>query len=153
MPLFCIVITLYCQNFLFYFSWDSNAGQSLAAFISLFLPLALSLIFTVFFYMKSILILRSQQEYNLKSTKSYIRSLTFYSFVQLITYGPLITYLFLCGFVDFDDKVSITMAEITENLASISGFFSAMIFLCQNSSNYKKPLINENDNDLTQDMI
>jgi len=107
----------------------------------------------VFFYIKSILILRSQQEYNLNSTKSYIRSLTFYSFVQLITYGPLVIYLFLSGFVYFEDKTSLMVAEITENLASISGFFSAMIFLCQTSSSYKKPLIHENDNDLTQDMI
>ena len=155
MSLCRLVIPSFTLKFLFIFSWNAYSGGDLTIYISLFVPLGMSLILTFIFYIKGILILRGQQEYSLKSTKSYIRSLAWYSFSQIVTYGPFVIYLFLSGFYDFGPTWSAIFAITTQNLAGLSGFFSAMIFLCQGPLNSQKPLIHQNDdeNDLTQDLI
>jgi len=136
------------------FYWNAS-NLEMQFYIVLFIPLALSLVLTLVFYIKSIIILRGQQEYSLKSTKSYIKSLACYSFVQLFTYGPFILFLFFSGFYTFEREWAALFIVVAQNLSNLSGFFSALIFLCQGSSNYNKPLINQNDdeNDLTQDLI
>lgn len=116
--------------------------------------LLLSLFITIAFYQKSIMVLRDQREYELKSTKSYIKNLQCFSLAKLFTYGPLVLMLFLSPFSTFSVELRWRICGVSECLASLSGFISAMIFICQGSTKHSQPKFEYNsDNDLTQDMI
>jgi len=117
--------------------------------------LIISLFITLGFYQKSIIVLRDQPEYELKSTKGYIKNLQCFSLVQLFTYGPLVLMILLSQpFFAFGVELRWKICGVCECLASSSGFISAMIFICQGSTKHSQPKFEYNsDNDLTQDII
>ena len=117
--------------------------------------LFLSLFLTLIFYQKSIMILRDQPEFDLKSTKSYIMNLRYFSLAQLVTYGPIVMMILLSQplTASFGVEIRWRISDICECLASLSGFISAMIFICRGSINSTQPKIEYSDNDLTQEII
>jgi len=117
--------------------------------------LFISIFLTMYFYQKSIMILRDQPEFDLKSTKSYIKNLRFFSWSQLVTYGPLILMLLLSQPLTsaFGIEIRWKITDVCECLASLSGFISAMIFICRGSIESSQPKIDYSDNDLTQEII
>jgi len=122
---------------------------------TMLVPLVISLIVTCIYYGRCIKILRDESESELRSTKVYIRNLRIYSFVQLLTYGPSLLYLFLFVFqdVEIDDGVERYLEGISEGLAALTGFINAAIFSFQGPTNYKKSFADQIDLDLTQDFI
>ncbi len=101
------------------------------------------------------MVLRDQPEFELKSTKSYIKNLQCFALAQLLTYEPLVLMILLSQpFFAFGVELRYKVCGICECLASSSGFISAMIFICQGSKKHSQPKFEySSDNDLTQDMI
>jgi len=118
------------------FRWDSYNDYSETFFAVLLGPPTLSLIFTAFFYQKSVNLLKNLPDSESKLTKFYIRNLQFYSFAQLFTFGPSLVYLFLSLVCDIDDNV--LLSSILGMLANLSGFMNALIFFLQRREVYKK---------------
>jgi len=132
--------------------------MQLFANLLLFLPimatLIISLLLTCMYYSKCIGLLKQQSEFEMKSTNIYIRNLRMYSFIQLLTYGPLLIYLLASSYYpDIDKVIDQCLAVTTEVLAGLSGFFSVLIFLMQGPLNYKKRSSDQLESDLTQDLI
>jgi len=77
-----------------------------------------------------------------------------YSFIQLLTYGPLLMYLFASSYYPtIDPATDQSLAMITEVLAGLSGLFSVLIFMMQGPLSYKKRTSDQLESDLTQDLI
>jgi len=124
--------------------------------IPLLLPLVLSFLLTIAFYEKSIKLLREHSDAEVQSTRIYIRTLRFYSVVQLLTYGPLILSLI----VPVADQKKIVvlnyidLARLVEAIANLSGLFTALIFASQAAVTSHRPIVEQiDDNDLTRDFV
>lgn len=90
----------------------------------------------------------------MKSTNIYIRNLRMYSFIQLLTYGPLVVYLPIASYYStIDPTIDKYLSSAAEILAGISGLFSVLIFLMQGPLNYKRRTSDQLESDLTQDLI
>lgn len=118
------------------------------------MPLAISLLLTCIYYSKCIGLLKEQSGFEMKSTKIYIRNLRMYSFIQLLTYGPLVVYLPIASYYsNIDPVIDQYLSSAAEVLAGLSGLLSVLIFLMQGPLNYKKRSSDQLESDLTQDLI
>jgi len=106
------------------------------------------------FYEKSIKLLREQSEHEVHSTRIYVRTLRLYAVVQLLTYGPLILSLLIPS--DQAKNILVGFYEVLwnvlEGIANLSGFFTALIFASQFTATSHQPILDQIDNDLTQDL-
>lgn len=106
--------------------------------VILFGPPSLSLLLTTIFYQLSANVLKSLPHAESELTKIYIKNLQFYSFAQLITFGPPFLYRFVLGILDVDEQdVDSTLSSCIEALANLSGFINALIFFFQKRSAVK----------------
>lgn len=106
--------------------------------IILFGPPSLSLILTTICYQLSANVLKSLPHAESELTKIYIKNLQFYSFAQLLTFGPLFLYRFVLGILEIDEEdINSTLSSCIEALANLSGFINAIIFFFQRRSAVK----------------
>ncbi len=102
----------------------------------------------------SISILKKESESCPLSTSIYVRTLRSYSLVQFMTYGPLITFNLLSFFglnsLSLDKTIFCMIAF--ETLATLSGFFHALIFAFQGVGNLKTPVADSGDNNLEENL-
>ena len=138
----------------FLFRWDPytyTIGKTLTVIL---IPLALGLFFALVFYWKSIKIMKSQSEYEQKSTVKFIRILSWFSISQLLTYGPSIFFqCFLVGVIFFEGKWFVYLVDSCAGIANLAGFINVMIFVLQGSMRYNnRSSIDHLDLDLTKDV-
>ncbi len=145
-------------SFLFFshllsYSWHYHPAEE-KYFPLLLLPLIISFLLTIVFYEKSIKLLREQSEHEVLSTRIYVRTLRLYSVVQLLTYGPLILSLLIPS--DQAKNIFVGFYEVLwnalESIANLSGLFTALIFASQFTATSHQPILDQIDNDLTQDL-
>jgi len=127
--------------------------QDVLLFLPIMATLVISLLLTCIYYSKCIGLLKQQSEFEMKSTNIYIKNLRMYSFIQLLTYGPILMYLFASTYSTIDPTTDQYLAMATEILAGLSGLFSVLIFMMQGPLNYKKCTSDQLESDLTQDLI
>jgi len=145
---------VFCLLSFILISWNyrlRNSETFAVPFIVLFSPLCLALLTTFTFYWKSIRVLKSFPECELKSSRLYIRNLQFYSFAQMITFGPIITVL---SIYKPYQEIGFTMkcfAIIAQTLSALSGFVNSMIYLSQLKPNREKTLAYYLENELSGD--
>jgi len=142
-----LLLTVAC-----YLYWTLNTSWSNQTISFGLAPVSISLLVTFGFYAKSIHFLHNSTEYQLRSTKLYIRNLWFYSLSQILTLGPLILYPFILEFCDFSGPTFKYLWRYTKFLAALTGFINGLIFSFQGSSNNEKPIV-ETDSDLSHDLI
>lgn len=120
-------------------SWQITESMSQLLFtIILFGPPSLSLILTAICYQLSANVLKSLPHAESELTKIYIKNLQFYSFAQLLTFGPLFLYRFVLGILEIDEEnIDTTLSSCIEALANLSGFINAIIFFFQRRSAVK----------------
>ena len=131
----------------------NHSSTSLTTLILLFGPLLLSLILTFVFYWMSISYLQSLDEHELRSTSIYVKNLKLFSFIQLITYGPLAVNIYLPLYLNKGIDFAMSISPFLEGLASLSGLLSVFVFCYQGKQNFIKPVIRQLDEDLTEDVI
>jgi len=147
-------LIIFIISAVFTFYWNDEAKMNRIYFLAT-LPLIISLIATFIFYSKSIAILKRQSDYDLKSTSTYIRTLRQYSLIQLVTFGPLMVMMVAPMFWRFDQNIQQYMdaLEVIDWLATLSGLFTSLAFICRGSANYNTPHFDHSTMDLTTDMI
>jgi len=139
---------------LIFIRWDPFAHPLGEALVILVIPLSMALTFAFVFYWKSIKIMKSQSEYEQKSTMKFIRILQSYSLAQLFTYGPSIFFLcYVSGITHFESDRMMIIVDTSAGIANLAGFINIMIFLYQGSMSYDDRVsIDQLDLDLTKDV-
>ena len=95
--------------------------------------------------------MRSQSEFEQKSTKIYVRNLQCYSVAQLCTYGPSVYVLFgMAGYINYRNSYELIISQVLTGLANLSGFVNVVIFMSQRTVNVDNTtLLDRLDLDLT----
>ena len=110
--------------------------------ILLFALLLLGVFLALIFYLKSIIFLQAQSEFEQGPINHYIKSLRYYCFAQFAFHLPAIIYILgITGIGDFDfSPTKTTISIYAEGLASLAGFFNSLMFLKQGKiREYKAP--------------
>jgi len=129
-------------NFLFTFGVLKYSGEfSGATGIILLTTLSLSILSTAYFYWKSARLASPFMEYEPQSTKTYIRSMTFYSLAQIFTYFPfMLINISLCYF-PMDGNTNAALNSIAYSFAGSAGFLTVLVFMKQGPMGYHKPKV------------
>lgn len=106
------------------------------AYMTIIVPLFISLIFTLICYYKSFQTLLDESWHTptRASMKSTIRDLCMYSFVHLGMMGITLTYAMIYSFVELDNQIVNT---ITTFPMLLTGFANTSIYCAQKSRNSK----------------
>jgi len=107
--------------------------------------LAITTIFNVIYYVKSIKILKEQAQYFARSSKIYMRGLRCYVGAQIITSVPLIIYLSIKKLYGIDLEERFTLSKFLEELIAFSGFINAINFAVQGPGRESNADLKEDD--------
>jgi len=112
-------------------------------------PFVMCFTFTLYFYARSLYVIRSYPEEIQGVVKEVVRKLFIYPFIQIISIMPLAVYLCMSTILKFE--VSFLLSLIFAIPLSLIGFLNTLIFLVQQHSSQKLEDCGENlgDNSAT----
>lgn len=100
-------------------------------FITHVFPLCISLIWTTICYLKSISILKSYSDQSAESIRNTMKNLYIYSFVQIITTGPVIIYTFVEALLESASALMMTIVLVP---VGFLGFANSLAYFFQRAS-------------------
>lgn len=101
--------------------------------MTLIVPLLLSLLWTTACYLKSIYILKNSPDYSPESVQKTMKSLYIYSFVQIITTGPVVIYSFVAACTENVSELVITIVFIP---VGFLGFANSLAYFFQRATSH-----------------